>query len=808
MAKLNGTVTVNASEVEDEKCDTALLGKHNYTLPSFRYTNIFITIVIIDGMISCLLWLTGGHSKYFVDNIVDFHFKESVFDLALLTALKTVVIVTVLPILENKAYEQIDSPYNNGLRTQCIILHSVLKLTFLGSLAFSVVKGGLVLNCILNDEQYEKMHVTYNVLVISSVSFSVLESLLSLFSGHAMRRLKIVRILHRFNDKGQEVDKEGKPIKKQVDIKRLVMLAKPEWGILLGGSLGLLISSGAQTAAPLFFGAVVDAAQKSMDELTNTVLILVLIYVAYAIFAVIRSWLFTLAGQRLVARLRKHLFHHIIQQEVAFFDTNRTGELCNRLASDTQVVQNAATVNVSMLVRYTLQMLGSLVLMFYLNAALTGVLLAVVPIVSIISVQYGKFVKNMRQKFQDRLADAGTLAEENISSLRTVRSFAGETKASSLYGAEVDKSYEVGKKLAVAYGAFEGLVGILAYGSIAMVLWYGGKLVYDNTHGEHTGLTPGVLTSFLLYTLQVAMAFALMSALYGDFMQAVGASIRIFDLLDRIPDVPTENGEVLYEMSGRVEFQNVFFTYPSRPDTQVLKGISFSVEPGEMVALVGPSGGGKSTIVNLIERFYDPDSGNILLGDVELKTLDPQWFRKKVSMVSQEPTLFASSIKDNIAYGCNATDHEIEEVAKQANAHEFICTFEEGYNTLVGERGVRLSGGQKQRIAIARALIMNPVLLLLDEATSALDAESEHLVQEAIDRAMKGRTVIVIAHRLSTVRNASKVVVIDKGGIAEMGSHDQLLARNGVYKRLVLRQLTAGSLNKPLECEEEQDNSS
>ncbi|XP_061197341.1 uncharacterized protein LOC133205527 [Saccostrea echinata] len=806
MAKVNGTVN-NAPEMEENE-DKALLGNHRYTLPVLRYTNIFISLVIIDGIMSCIMWLTGGHTKYFVDNITDFHFTESVFDLALLAGLKTAVIVTVLPILENKSYEQIHSPYDRSLQTLCFILKTALKLLFLVSLIFSSVKGGMVLNCILNGEHYVTMHVTYNVLVISSVSFSVLEFILSLFSDRAMRRLKIVRILHRFNDKGQEIDKEGKPVKKKVDIKRLLLLAKPEWGILLGGSLGLLVSSGAQTAAPLFFGAVVDAAQKSMGELTNTVVILVLIYVLYAIFAVIRAWLFTLAGQRLVARLRKHLFDHIIQQDIAFFDTNRTGELCNRLASDTQVVQNAATVNVSMLVRYTLQMLGSLILMFYLNAALTGVLLAVVPVVSIVAVQYGKFVKNMRQKFQDRLADAGTLAEENISSIRTVRSFAGESKASSLYSEEVEKSYKVGKKLAIAYGAFEGIVGILAYGAIAMVLWYGGKLVYDNTHGEHTGLTPGVLTSFLLYTLQVAMAFALMSALYGDFMQAVGASIRIFDLLDRVPDVPTENGEVLYHMNGRVEFQNVYFTYPSRPETKVLKGITFSVEPGEMVALVGPSGGGKSTIVNLIERFYDPDSGRILLGDVDLKTLDPQWFRKKVSMVSQEPTLFASSIKDNIAYGCRATDQEVEAVAKQANAHEFISTFEDGYNTLVGERGVRLSGGQKQRIAIARALIMDPVLLLLDEATSALDAESEHLVQEAVDRAMKGRTVIVIAHRLSTVRNATKVVVIDKGEISEMGTHDELLAKNGVYKRLVLRQLTAGSFNQSLHGEEEETHDS
>lgn len=348
--------------------------------------------------------------------------------------------------------------------------------------------------------------------------------------------------------------------------------------------------------------------------------------------------------------------------------------------------------------------------------------------------------------------------------------------------------------MAALEGIFNGTIGIMAQGAIALVLWYGGKLVYENTQDKSQGVTPGILTAFLLYTLQVAMAFALMSSLYGEFMQALGASVRIFALLDRKPDVDNMNGDILGQADGCVEFKNVTFTYPSRPETKVLKEVTFAVKPGEMVALVGPSGGGKSTIVNLIERFYDPDSGMIQLGGVDLKSLDPQWFRRKIAMVSQEPTLFACSIKENIAYGKMATSEEIESAAKQANAHNFITTFEEGYDTLVGERGVRLSGGQKQRIAIARALIMDPVLLLLDEATSALDAESEHLVQEAIDRAMKGRTVIVIAHRLSTVRNASKVIVIDKGEIAEMGNHEELIAKGGVYKRLVLRQLTAGSL--------------
>lgn len=792
MSKVNDAVP---SDGEDEFLINADKPEHKrllYELPTIRYSNIFICVVTIDTVVSIALWVTGGNTDYFVDNITDFHLTQSVFDLALIGAVKMVFYVALLSLLESLSFKQIDHPYNDGLTKKSKLIHiSLVVFSFL-VFVFTVTKGGLVLYKLLNDSSYSKMHAEYNALVISTICFNLIELIMSFLSFSAMRRLKVIRILHRYNDRGVEVDEEGKVIQKKASIKRLVLLAKPEWRIIGWASLALLLSSASQMAAPLFFGMVVDAAQKDMGQLTRLVLILLIIYGNDALFSFLRAWWFTLAGQRFVARLRKKLYTQIIEQEVAFFDQNRTGELCNRLASDTQVLQNAATVNVSMLSRYLLQLIGSIAFMFYLNAALTGVLLAIVPPVSLIAVRYGKFVQSMQKKFQDKLGDAGTVAEESLSSVRTVRSFSAEPKTVLNYSKEVDESYKIGSKLALAQGGFSGVIGILFSGATSLVLWYGGKLVYEEAHGDHTGLTPGVLTSFLLYTLQVAMAFALMSSLYGDFMKAVGASERIFTLMERIPEVPNENGLVPADMNGRVEFKNVRFTYPSRPEAEVLKNISFVVEPGEMVALVGPSGGGKSTIVNMIERFYDPNDGNIYLDKYELKELDPQWFRKKISMVGQEPTLFACSIKENISFGVNADMSEIEEAAKQSNAHDFIQTFAEGYDTLVGERGVKLSGGQKQRIAIARALIMNPKLLLLDEATSALDAESEHLVQEAIDRAMKSRTVIVIAHRLSTVRNASKVIVIDKGVIAESGTHDDLIAKDGVYKKLVLRQLTAG----------------
>eukprot|EP00058_Branchiostoma_floridae_P020352 XP_002605842.1 hypothetical protein BRAFLDRAFT_84327 [Branchiostoma floridae] len=743
-----------------------------YTLPFFRFTNFVRILVFLDGVVCVALWLAGGHTQYLEDNVVHFDFYRSVFELACLSLLRMCLLFHFFTRVEEISMKLLDEPYDRGLMKKRRAYYvSAIFFTLL-STAYAVTKGVFV----LHKESYKEMHSTYVAVCIASFVFSVLELLLGLVFLRMARRLQLMRIIHRINSDGQEIDQEGNTIKKKVNLRRLFTMARDEWWILGLGCIALLISSASNMMAPLFFSFVVDAALTSIDKVNHTVLVLLLIYIGGAIAAFFRSWLFTLAGMRFVARLREEL----------------TGELTNRLASDTGVVQNSVTVNISMLFRYLLQIVGSLSIMFVLSAKLTGVLLSCVPIVSIGAMVYGKYVQGIRKAFQDELAAASTVAEESISSIRTVRMFSGEEKSKRDYNVSVDKSYGYGKKLALAGGGFNGIVGVVAFGAIVLVLWYGAKLVIMEQEHPGTGITIGTLTGFMMYTLNVAMAFAFISSLYGDFMQALGASERIFDLLDRKAEVNMSGGKVLDGLHGGILFKNVSFTYPSRPDSEVLKEVSFAVEPGKVVALVGPSGGGKSTIVSLIERFYDPNSGTILLGGHDLSTLDPKWFRQHISMVSQEPTLFATTIKENIAYGREASDEEIEDAARQANAHQFISEFEEGYDTMVGERGVRLSGGQKQRVAIARSLIMNPTILLLDEATSALDAESEHLVQEAIDRAMKGRTVLVIAHRLSTVRNANEVVVIDKGRIAERGTHEELLHKGGVYKKLVLRQLSAG----------------
>jgi ATP-binding cassette subfamily B protein len=330
-----------------------------------------------------------------------------------------------------------------------------------------------------------------------------------------------------------------------------------------------------------------------------------------------------------------------------------------------------------------------------------------------------------------------------------------------------------------------GGASIAGYASIAVVLWYGGRLVVA---GE---LSVGALTSFLMYTLVVAMSFSGVAELWAEFMRASGAADRVFELLDRVPAIPS-GGQHVPELKGHVEFRDVRFAYPTRPDVPVLKGLNLELRPGEVVAVVGPSGAGKSTLASLMSRFYDPQGGAVHLDGHPLTSLDPDWLRRHIGLVAQEPQLFSCSIADNIRYGRpEATDAQVEEAARAANAHDFIQRFPEGYQTHVGERGVQLSGGQKQRVAIARAVLKDPRLLILDEATSALDAESEHLVKDALERLMKGRTTLIIAHRLSTVASADRVLVLEGGNVVQSGTHAALMAQEGLYRRLVERQFVA-----------------
>ncbi len=522
-----------------------------------------------------------------------------------------------------------------------------------------------------------------------------------------------------------------------------------------------------------------------LHRVDQIALMLIAIFAATALASALRFLLYSRAGERIVNKLRGDLYESLVHQEIGFFDTQKTGELSSRLSSDASVLQTAVTANLSMVLRNLTVAGGALAMLMVVSPKLTLMMLGVVPPVALSAVFFGRRVRKLSKDSQDALAKASDVAVESLGGIRTVRSFAAEKKEVSRYRKAIDASLELAFKRIKLSAGFFGVAFFAAFGAGVFVFWYGARMVAANE------LSPGSLISFLFYTMQMAFGLSALAELWTDIQRAAGAAERVFELLHRKPLIAA-GGRQLERVAGRVAFEDVSFAYPTRPDTQVLHGFSLVLEPGEVVAVVGPSGAGKSTIASMLYRLYDPASGRLTLDGVPYGELDPEWLRRKVGVVAQEPLLFSTSIADNIRYGRpDATDAEVEAAAKTANAHVFISKFPEGYQTLVGERGIQLSGGQKQRVAIARAVLKDPRILILDEATSALDAESEHLVREALERLMKGRTTMIIAHRLSTVKDAARVVVLDSGAVVQSGTHSALVGEEGLYRRLVERQFAA-----------------
>ncbi len=562
-------------------------------------------------------------------------------------------------------------------------------------------------------------------------------------------------------------------------------LARPQWRRLLLGTVFLILGSGAGLVFPQGVRSVIDGALagSSTAAIDRVALFMAAISMVFGVSIAIRYMAFNIAGERIVMGLRERLYRAILDQEVGFFDARRTGELTSRLASDTGVLQNTVSVNVSMALRSGAQAAGGVAFLFYTSPLLTALMLAIVPAVALGAVIYGRRVRRLARDVQDALAKAGEIAEESIAGLRTVRSFDAEEKESHRYHGAIDKAFGLARRRIVAGGTFMAAASFASYTAAVIVFWYGGRMV---ARGE---MSIGALTSFLMYTLIVAFALGGLADLWADFMRAAGAAERVFEIIDRQPHIAPSGGLRPASAAGRVDLVGVRFAYPGRPDVTVLEGLELALAPGEVVALVGPSGAGKSTIAALLARFYDPQAGQITFDGQDLRALDPRWLRRQIGAVAQEPVLFSTSIAENIRYGRpEATDAEVKEAARAANAHVFITALPEGYETPVGERGVQLSGGQKQRVAIARAVLKDPRLLVLDEATSALDSESEALVQEALERLMVGRTTLIIAHRLSTVMGADRVVVIDGGRVVQSGPHANLVAQEGLYRRLVEKQ--------------------
>ncbi|XP_042868828.1 ATP-binding cassette sub-family B member 10, mitochondrial-like isoform X1 [Penaeus japonicus] len=599
--------------------------------------------------------------------------------------------------------------------------------------------------------------------------------------------------IHLSEDKTQTSNATLKKLK-PTEYNRLFSLAAPEKWTLAGAISLLAISSTITMAVPFALGHVIDiiytADPTAMKQnLDRVCLALSGIFLLGASANFGRVYLMNVAGQRITRSLRSLVFASVMKQEIGFFDTNKTGELINRLSADTSLVSQSVTMNISDGLRSVVMAMAGVGMMFYMSTKLAVVGLSIVPPVALLAIGYGRYVRNITKSVQDTLAQATQVAEERIANVRTVRSFAQELKEIQTYDSKIDHVLKLTYKESLAKGIFFGMTGLSGNIIILSVLYYGGGLVAESA------LSVGQLSSFLLYAAYVGIALGGISTFYSEMNRGIGASTRLFALMDRQPTIPTQGGLTLpvEDMKGEIRFSNVNFAYPSRPDVTLFKSLDFIVPAGSVVAVVGASGSGKSTIGSLLLRLYDPVAGEITVDGVPITRLDPAWLRTLIGSVSQEPTLFSTSIRENLLYGAqdpsSITEDQLVSAAQEANALSFIQSFPEGFDTLVGERGVMLSGGQKQRIAIARALISDPRILLLDEATSALDAESESLVQEALERLMKGRTVITIAHRLSTIRNADQIAVVQEGTIAELGSYKDLMAQpNGIFRKLVERQ--------------------
>ncbi len=574
-----------------------------------------------------------------------------------------------------------------------------------------------------------------------------------------------------------------------VPVRNVLRLARGQWRPLALGTFFLAIASGATLVYPQAIRLLLDQAldgNASGPSIDHVAMLMGVVIIVQALATGLRYVLFTRTGERIVTDLRRTLFARLLEQEIGFFDGERTGALQSRLASDTTILQNAVSVNISMALRNAATIFGGFTLLFYTSPRLTLIMLCVLPPIALGAVTWGRALRRLARQAQDALADASAVAEETLSGIRTVRAFVAERTEVDRYSAAVERAYELQARRIHVAAFFMSSVSTAGFAVITLVLWYGGKMVLASE------MSIGDLTSFLVYTMMVAFSMGALTDLYAELTKATGAAERIFELLRRQPSIPPHGGATLPSIRGELHFERVFFAYPTRPDVRVLDALELTVAPGEIVALVGPSGAGKSTLASLLTRLYDPTEGQIRLDGHDLRELDPEWLRRQVGTVAQEPILFSTSILENIRYARPTADMaDVEAAARIANAHDFITRFPSRYETEVGERGVQLSGGQKQRIAIARAVLKDPRILVLDEATSALDAESEHLVKEALDRLMKGRTTLIIAHRLSTVRDADRVLVIEAGRIVQAGKHSALMTENGLYRRLVEHQLTS-----------------
>ena len=565
----------------------------------------------------------------------------------------------------------------------------------------------------------------------------------------------------------------------------------PHWRQAAGASVALIVAAGTVLGIGLGLRHLVDNGIAGNDPavLDAALVILLGVIVVLAAATFFRSYLVAWVGERVVADLRRDVFAHILKLSPSFFEVTKTGEILSRMTTDTTLIQTVVGSTVSMALRNVLLFVGAAAMLLVTSPRLTGLVVLVIPLVLLPIMVLGRRLRRLSRASQDRVADVGAHVEESISAVRTVQAFGHEGMDIVDFSMRVEEAFRTAIRRTRVRSALAVIVIVLALGAVCTILWLGGRDVMSGA------MSAGDLSAFVFYAVVAAAALGALSEVVGDLQRAAGATERLMDLLAARPEIaaPADPAALPEPARGAVAFEGTTFAYPSAPDRPVLSRFDLDIAPGETVAVVGPSGAGKSTLFNLLLRFYDPTGGRITLDGVDICRAAPAAVRAQFGLVPQEPVVFSTTARENIAYGRPDASHaEIVEAAKAAAADGFLRALPEGYDSYLGERGVRLSAGQRQRLAIARAILRDPAVLLLDEATSALDSENERLIQDALDRLSRGRTTIVIAHRLATVMNADRIVVLDRGRAVATGTHDQLLAAGGLYARLAELQFTTG----------------